>query len=107
MAEERERRRLAQGLHDGVIQRLALVRARIGAGAAVSIAEIDATLECIIADLRSLIFDLSPPELHLLGLEAALGSLVERSRRHFRVTRDVRVEVTLCPLPLDVAVLAF
>jgi len=111
LAEERERRQLAQGLHDGVIQRLALARARIatapGAAAAPLLAEIDATLACIIGDLRTLIFDLSPPELHLLGLEAALGSLVERTRRHFGVELDLRVEGTLDPLPPDVAVLAF
>jgi two-component system, sensor histidine kinase and response regulator len=109
LAEERERRRLAQGLHDGTIQGLALARVRIGSaddpGAA--LVEVDSILECAIADLRTLTFDLSPPELHLLGLEAALASLVERTRARFRIDLALRVEGSLDPLPPDVAVLAF
>ncbi|WP_172965328.1 response regulator [Candidatus Thiodictyon syntrophicum] len=109
LVEQRERRQLAQGLHDGVIQTLALARARIGAATEprVSLAEIDATLESAIADLRSLIFDLSPPELHLLGLDAALASLVERTRRRFPVDLALRVGGALDPLPEEAAALAF
>lgn len=109
LAEGRERRRLAEGLHDGVIQNLALARIRIGNRAECGVAggDLAAILDGALADLRTLVFDLSPPELHALGLEAALGSLVERTRARFPVELALRTEGVLDPLPPDLAVLAF
>lgn len=109
LAQEREHRRLAEGLHDGVIQSLALARMRIGTRCECGApgGEVAAILDGAIADLRALVFDLSPPELHALGLEAALGSLVERTRARFPVALALRTEGALDPLPPDLAVLAF
>ncbi len=85
-AEQRERRRIATLLHDDVIQSLALTRIKIGAlRVQLTLAEqktlldtIRTHLESAITSTRSMTFQLSPPILHELGLEAALGWLAEQ-----------------------------
>lgn len=85
LAEERERRRLAAELHDGIGQSLALLRRKLAAlkgdavfsGLDVDIAESLALLDRVLRSTRSLTFRISPPVLHDLGLPAALGWLAE------------------------------
>ena len=86
LAEERERRRIAAGLHDDVCQTLAVVKMKLGmmrgdARQKKACAEIAASVELAIASLRSLVFDLSPPALYELGLGAALEWLADRVHR--------------------------
>lgn len=110
LAEESARRTLADGLHDGVIQNLALARMRLASepgGGAGSAPELGTILDAAIADLRDLMFDLSPPELHASGLEAALTALVERNGRRFGIALEFRPAGPLDPLPPDRAVLAY
>lgn len=84
VAEERERRRLASALHDGVTQYLALAKITLGPlRRQLGEAERD-TLEAglrLITDAieatRSLTFELSPPMLYELGVRAALSWLGE------------------------------
>src|SRR5262245_7856776 len=71
LAEERERRRLAIDLHDGLQQALELARIKVGmlrrpaaAEAAEGLRQIEALLEQGLETLRSLTFELSPPVLH-------------------------------------------
>ena len=88
MAEERERRRIAAGLHDEVAQVLAAARMKLRTlekepakqELNASVDEIRALIEQAIQDTRSLVFDLSPPILHELGFTAAVRSLTERIR---------------------------
>ena len=87
--EERERRRLATELHDRIGRNLAVSRIKLGAlkqnlaspEAAGSLDEIRQYIEQTIQDTRSLTFELSPPVLYELGLEAALAWLVNRTRK--------------------------
>lgn len=88
LAEERERRRIAQDLHDGLNQTLALARmkvARLRRGAddaaVEALREVEALLEASNQAARSLTFQLSPPVLHDLGFEAALQWLAEDVQR--------------------------
>ena len=85
LAEERERRRMAEGLHDHVAQGLTVAKLKLDtlceAGPEGDLArrldEIRGAIEETIHRTRSLIFDFSPPVLHELGFEAALEWLVE------------------------------
>ncbi len=85
LAEERERRRMAGTLHDGIGQTLALCKmkfdeirqAHAPAGAS-GFDDVQNLLENVIQCTRSLIFDLSPPVLYELGLGAAIEWLAER-----------------------------
>jgi PAS domain S-box-containing protein len=83
LAEERERRRVATGLHDHACQTLALsrmklqeLRAPLPPADMDKIASICDTLDKTIGNLRELIFDLSSPTLYRFGLEAGLEELL-------------------------------
>ena len=89
LAEQRERRRIAERLHDDLGQLLALAQIRIGAfGHAADparpveeLAAIESIVEEAISRTRSITCELSPPVLHELGLGAALHWLVEQFRK--------------------------
>ncbi|MHC4143633.1 MAG: PAS domain S-box protein [Planctomycetota bacterium] len=87
LAEERERRRVAAGLHDNIAQKLAMAKFSLQSlQASVSDPDVSESLEkqCqlmdqVVADARSLTFELSNPVLYQIGLEAAVESyLTER-----------------------------
>ena len=71
-AEDRERRRLAEALHDEAMQTLLATRQELAAAPA-DLARARDGIDRAVADLRSAIFDLHP---HLLG-EAGLGAALE------------------------------
>lgn len=82
-ASERERRRIAADLHDGVVQNLAGVTYSLSAAASSAPAELAPTLrEAAVAtrqalrELRSLLVEIYPPDLQREGLEAALEDLL-------------------------------
>ena len=84
VAEERERREIAEFLHDRVGQNLALVKLRLRAlsksvpQTADPLDEVDDLIDEIISDTRGLTADLGTPMLYELGLSEALQSLVRR-----------------------------
>ncbi len=86
LAEERERRRIALGLHDQVGQELAVAKLKLGrlhasapsVETARALDEIDRHIAGAIHEIRSLSFELALPGLYDLGLEAALESAGER-----------------------------
>lgn len=89
-AEERERRRIAIDLHDGVGQYLAACKLRLSSmldqerkPAPETGKQVMKLLEQAIQDTRSLTARLSPRILHELGLEAALEWLAQNSRERF------------------------
>jgi signal transduction histidine kinase len=106
---ELERRRIAQELHDGAVQNLAGVSYSLAAVAdklngdeaePVQVAVRDAAAETrrTIRELRSLLVDLYPPDLHRAGLAAALRDLVARlSERGIEVELDLGEEARLPP----------
>ncbi len=80
-AEEDERRRLAADLHDGPVQSLAALALRLGtlrlgladdAERAERVREIEARVRESVSELRTLMFDLQPPDLAENGLAAAV-----------------------------------
>lgn len=83
-ASERERRRVAHDLHDGAVQDLAGVSYSLAAvgdrlppgEAADAVHAAAAETRHTIRELRSLLVDLYPPDLHRAGLEAALADLL-------------------------------
>lgn len=115
LAEERERRRLAESLHDHVGQGLALLRHKLQAlrdrlmfsGQEEDLNELLDLCGRTIHSVRTLTFDLSPPVLYELGLAEALDWLAERhdDRKGARVS--FRAHGRGGALPRDLRVLVF
>jgi PAS domain S-box-containing protein len=90
MAEDRERQRIAAGLHDNVTQNLVGSRIKLSLLRKLDTtssqrAIIDEVLEVILSteeDTRLLTFELCPPMLHELGIVAAIDWLVEEFQEH-------------------------
>jgi len=96
-AEERERRRLADALHDEAIQNLLAARQELPtalAGDAASAETVEVGLDRAIRQLRGAVFQLHPYVLEHAGLEAALRAIAEEQgrRARFRWTLDVDEE---------------
>ena len=82
-ASDRERRRIAADLHDGVVQDLAGVSYSLAAASSIAPPDLAPALEEAAAgtrqgirELRSLLVEIYPPELHRQGLEHALRDLL-------------------------------
>lgn len=86
LAEERERRRIAVGVHDDIGQRLVLAklelqsmrRAASEPGLAQGIDRVCTLIDQTLQDARSLAFDLSNPVLYEVGFDAAVESWLNR-----------------------------
>jgi len=89
LTEERERRRLATELHDGIGQTLSVTMIKLGElreastsnEAVKALDDIREFIKQSIQDTRSLTSELSPPVLYELGLESALAWLVTETRQ--------------------------
>ncbi len=97
LAEERERRNLALSLHDRIGQGLAVARLKIETLKHLLPAEHQSRLEDlsslikqIVADTRSLTFEISPPILYELGLKQAVIWLGEHVNRQSGLRVEVR-----------------
>jgi signal transduction histidine kinase len=101
-AEQHERRRLAELLHDGPVQQLAAIAQMLdAAGQALAAGEQDRALGIVAraldvtreasGDLRELVEGIEPAVLHERGFGAAVGLLADRirARREIDVTVDV------------------
>lgn len=106
VAEERERRRIAVGLHDQIGQSLALagmklesLRKNVDGDGRKVVNDTKELIQQSIEDVRTLTFDLSPPILYDLGLKEALVWLADDLEKRFGLKVDVRTEDM--PLPLD------
>lgn len=116
LAEERERRRIAGGLHDRTIQMLALSQIKLGAlrnsleddpNRIRLIDEVRELVDHAIHDTRSLVFELSPPVLHELGFEAAVESLAELVEGQHALDCKVKSAGTPIRLAADVEISLF
>ena len=108
LAEQEERRRVAELLHDGPVQQLSAIAQMLDAGLAdLSSGDTEHAVEVFsrglelardaARDLRALCDDLEPRVLHKLGFEAAVGALTRRlaSRHEVEIHLDVAAADTL------------
>ncbi len=115
LAEERERQRIAQGLHDQSLQRLALLKIKLGTLQQMcatvdnvdSFEELRSLVNTAIAETRSMSFDLSPPVLHEQGLDAALDWLVARMQADYGLRARFHTDRSSSDLPKDTQIAVF
>jgi two-component system NarL family sensor kinase len=91
-AEDRERRRLAEALHDQAIQNLLAARQDLDGGDADSLDRAQLGLDRTVSQLREAIFDLHPYILEQAGLEAALRAVAEQQARRGGFEWNVSVD---------------
>jgi signal transduction histidine kinase len=112
LAEERERRQIAEDLHDHLGQALALIKMRLTMlrGDAVlgghdkALGELVSLSDQAIRYSRSLTFELSPPVLYELGLGPALDWLAEQIQKKHGIEVKVR-DRSRWALPDDIKVM--
>ena len=115
LIEEQERRRFATYLHDQIGQALFISKIRLemlqkslsSTDNVKALGEILKIIEQVIKDTRSLTFELSPPILHQLGLEAALEWLVEQMKGQDGVMASFKDDKKPKPLNDDMLILLF
>lgn len=115
LAEERERRRISNLLHDHIGQLLATARMRLGwIESAVNDEAIEREIDQIRDHIgqaiqfgRSLIFELSPPILYDLGLEAALEWLADQVEKQNKIHREFETDGLEKPIRDEIRVLLF
>ena len=115
LIEERQRRDIATSLHDNVGQTLALSKMKLGSlrqqAAATEIHEplheIADMIEKTIIYTRDLTFQLSPPILYDVGLEAALQWLLDEIEKHHRMEIGFEDDGQIKPLDSNVRVFLF
>jgi two-component system, NarL family, sensor kinase len=95
-AEQRERKALAEGLHDHAMQNLLSARQDIGEAAAeahsVLLERAGALVSETIGDLREAVFDLHPYVLDATGLTAAITAVAERAAERSGFTLDLELQ---------------
>lgn len=113
--EERQRRRIAENLHDGVGQALALIKMKLeDLKASESSTALDSRVNTVlnildeaIEDTHSLTFDLGPPILYQLGFGAALEWLADDFRKRHELDIAIEKNGPIESLDLDMRVLLF
>lgn len=115
LSEQQERRRLAEMLHDRIGQNLAVVAFRVAQLRQSSenpdlrdaLAEIQEVVQGVIADTRSLTYELCPPILYELGLGPAIEWLAEETERRFGLAVGVTVRGPVEPLGEELRITLF
>ena len=115
LAEERERRRVANEVHDRISQNLAFVKMRLGTlqsstasgGLKESVGEMLELMDETIQNTRSLISELGSPILYELGFVPAVEWLTQQTQRQHGIVVAFQDDDKLKPLRDDVAVLLF
>lgn len=114
-AEARERRRIANGLHDEIGQVLAIIGLKLAAlGTASARDEIAGQVKELLSFVaqaqqatRSATFELSCPVLQHIGLQAAIGNLAERLNGVAGISIRVQGDISAVAIPEPGATVAF
>lgn len=114
IAEEKERRRIATGLHDNLGQALALAKIRLGAllqratgQEEEELAAIRALVQESIHHTRTLTFELGSPILHELGLVPALENLTQQFPRSGDLNSRFEDDGKAKPLSANTSILLY
>lgn len=115
LAEERERKRISMELHDRIGQPLLALKLMVGslrefthsAGMTEALDKIDNLIGGTIDDARTLTFELSPHVLYMLGLEAAIEWLAEKSEKRYGVSFQYESDHKPKPMDEDLKVFLF
>jgi signal transduction histidine kinase len=116
LAEERERRRIATGVHDDIGQKLALVKLELQSiqaiatesGISESLGHACELIDKGIQDARSLAFDLSNPVLYEVGFVAAVESLLtEQMIRKSGIKSEFKSKTHKLMLGQDMSIVLF
>ena len=115
LVEDRQRQELATAIHDGLAQQLFGIRAKVTllkypdklADYQTEIQEILEVLDDTMREARNLSFELFPPVLHEVGLEAALIWLARQFRLRTTLTCDVLSDDPEEELPEDLRAMAY
>lgn len=105
---EKERKRLAQEIHDGPVQDLHGLHLTVKALSSDRTDDVADEITRVIGELRAMSADLHPPALEEFGLAAALRSHADRlSERHERLQVEMDLEERGDALPGDYALAVF
>ena len=115
IAEEKERRKIAEYLHDGLGQTISIAAIKLSSIARGDLApSVTRTLEesaellrNAISESRTLVYDLSPPILYELGLIAAIKWKLDQIEKKIGIITNFRFEENSLPLETDIKVLIF
>ena len=115
LTEERERRSIATDLHDQIGQTLSVIKMKlfevqercVDPDLGEPLAEAMELLKQTIRETRSLTFELSPPMLYELGLEAALEWLGEVFQEQHGINCTVTIDQQPKPLDEDLRIVLF
>lgn len=115
LAEERERRRIANQLHDRVGQSLLASKLKLGTARDSNpppaieepLNEAYKLIDQTIQDVRLLTFELSPPILYMLGFEAAVEWLTEQAEKQYGIACRMDDDGLPKPLGDDMRVILF
>jgi signal transduction histidine kinase len=111
MTEERERRQLAENLHDNLCQLLAIAKIKLssfnGSDHSTSIEQIMTLVTQADRSARMITQQLSPPVLRTLGLVPALESLAESLAGMYRLTVDFDIETGSLILSEEIEALVY
>ncbi len=115
LAEERERRNIAEELHDSIGQTLAMSNLKIGGlkkntsdpKIVKPLSEFHQMIQKLIKSVRSLIFQLSPPILYEFGFESATEWLAEQMTKQNKIPISFSTDPQEKPLSEDMAVMLY
>lgn len=115
LIEERERKRIADELHETIGQNLAFSKLRLSslrdtmaaAGEAETLEEILGMIDSTIQFSRSLTHELGNPVLYLVGFEAAVRWLAEQIRKTQNIQFDVSINGSLADIQMEMRVLLY
>jgi PAS domain S-box-containing protein len=115
VAEEKERRRIAHGLHDDLCQMLVASKLQLAALPKIAsreasrevVTRVEQYLDQILVTARTLTFDLVSPILHSFGLVAAVENLCERMEEQYGVSCGEEHDRQPLQLKGDVEILLF